>query len=58
MIQPVVSSTTPRKRKANQVRRDELRLGSELIKSIAMYLEWKDISNKSCFEVMKKKKKN
>merc|ERR1711988_140911 len=61
MIQPdlpVVSSRMTRKRKAKELRRDELRLGPELIKSIATYLEWKDISKKSCFEVMKKKKKN
>merc|ERR1712146_141464 len=52
MIQPVVSSTMSRKRRAKKLRRDELRLGPDLIKSIAKYLEWKDISNKSCFEVM------
>jgi len=59
MIQPHLPvSTTTRKRKARELRRDELRLGPDLIKSIATYLEWKDISKKSCFEVMEKKKKN
>lgn len=57
MIQPDLPvSTMSRKRKAKELRRDKLRLGSDLIKSIATYLEWKDISKKSCFEVMKKKK--
>ena len=55
MIQPdlpvVPSTNMSRKRKARELRRDELRLGSDLIKDIASYLEWKDISKKSCFEI-------
>ena len=55
MIQPdlpvVPSTNMSRKRKARELRRDELRLGSDLIKDIASYLEWKDISKKSGFEI-------
>ena len=55
MIQPdlpvVPSTNMSRKRKAKELRRDELRLGSDLIKKIASYLEWKDISKKSGFEI-------
>ena len=55
MIQPdlpvVPSTTMTKKRKARELRRDKLRLGSDLIKDIASYLEWKDISKKSCFEI-------
>ena len=58
MIQPNLPvSTRLKKRKAKELRRDELRLGPELTKSIATYLQWSDISSKSCFEIMKVKKK-
>jgi ankyrin repeat protein len=56
MIQPHLPvSTIPKKRKAKELRRDELRLGSDIIKEISSYLEWKDISKKSCFEIKKEK---
>ena len=52
MIQPTIPvSTMTKKRKAKELRRDELRLPSEITKLIATYLDWKDISKKSCFEV-------
>lgn len=58
MIQPNLSVTTkPKKRKAKELRRDQIYLPSELIKHIATYLQWPDISKKSCFEIMKVRKK-
>ena len=50
MIQPDLPvSTIPKK----ELRRAELRLGPEITKFIATYLQWKDISKKSCFEIKK-----
>ena len=58
MIQPNLPvSTISKKRKVKELKRDELRLGPELTKLIATYLQWSDISNKSCFEIMKVKQK-
>ena len=52
MIQPTLSVLTmPRKRNVKELRRDELRLAPEIIKLIATYLQWTDISKKSCFEI-------
>ena len=49
MIQPPLSPTI-RQNKKKKLRRDELRLPSELTKFIASFLDWNDISNKSCNE--------
>lgn len=52
MIQPTLPvSTIPRKRNVKELRRHELRLAPEIIKLIATYLQWTDISKKSCFEI-------
>lgn len=52
MIQPTLPvSTMTKKRKAKELRRDELRLPPEITKLIATYLEWTHISKKSCFEI-------
>ena len=58
MIQPDLPvSTMTKKRKAKELRRDKLRLGPEITKLIATYLDWKDISKKSCFEVAEAKQR-
>ena len=55
MIQPHLSlSPKIRQNKAKELRREQIRLGPELIKLIASFLELKDISNKSCNEIVRR----
>lgn len=59
MIQPdlpILPSIITRKRKAKELRRNNLWLGYDVIKEIASYLDWKDISKKSGFEINQKRK--
>lgn len=53
MIQPHLSPKI-RQNKAKELRREQIRLGPELIKLIASFLELKDISNKSCNEIVRR----
>ena len=55
MIQPHLSiSSKFQQDKDKELRREKIRLGPELIKLIASFLELKDISNKSYHEIVRR----